>query len=146
MRVVAQCLLEHNGRLLLQEFWHEHDQYYFFRPPGGGIEPGEYAAAAMRREIEEELAAEVSEPELVHVLENIFEYGGKTHHEIVFLFRAAVLDERLTRVPEVKLIDNTFEFRAVWKSVAELLRDDVVLYPAGLRERLPQLYPEAISV
>lgn len=146
MRVVAQCLLEHNGRLLLQEFWHEHEHYYFFRPPGGGIEPGEYAADAMRREIQEELAAEVSEPELVHVLENIFEYDGDTRHEIVFLFRAAVLDEQLTRVPEVRLIDNTFEFRAVWIPIAKLLQGDVVLYPVGLRERLPQLYPEAAPV
>ncbi|MEZ4943356.1 MAG: NUDIX domain-containing protein [Saprospiraceae bacterium] len=146
MRVVAQCLLEHNGRLLLQEFWHEHEHYYFFRPPGGGIEPGEYATDAMRREIQEELAAEVSDPELVQVLENIFEYGGQTRHEIVFLFRAVVLDERLTRVPEIRFVDNTFEFRAVWKPIAELLRGDVVLYPAGLRERLPLLYPEAASV
>jgi len=146
MRVVAQCLLEHDGRILLQEFWHEHENYIFYRPPGGGIEAGEYAADAMRREIQEELAAEVSDPELVHVLENIFEYGGQTRHEIVFLFRATVLDERLIRVPEIKFIDNSFEFRAVWKSVAELLRGDVVLYPAGLRERLPLLYPEATPV
>ncbi|MCB0532163.1 MAG: NUDIX domain-containing protein [Lewinellaceae bacterium] len=147
MRVVAQCLLEHNSQLLLQEFWHEHDHYYFFRPPGGGIEPGEYAADAMLREIQEELAAEVSKPVLVDVLENIFEYDGQTRHEIVFLFRATVLDERLTSVPEIRFIDNSFEFRAVWIPVAQLLQgDDLVLYPVGLRERLPQLYPEALSV
>jgi ADP-ribose pyrophosphatase YjhB (NUDIX family) len=146
MRVVAQCLLEHNGRLLLQEFLHEHDHYTFYRPPGGGVEPGEYAADAMRREIQEELAAEISEPKLVQVLENIFDYGGKTRHEIIFLFRATVLDTRLTSVPEFRFLDNGSEFRAVWKSIAELLDDSLVLYPVGLRRHLPKLYPELRTV
>ena len=140
MRAVALCLLEHQDRLLLQEFWHEHENLYFFRPPGGGIEMGERASDAMLREIQEELNAEVSEPQFISVLENIFEYGGETKHEIVFLFRASVLDERLTSVPELKLFDNSYEFRAVWKTLDELIRGEVLLYPEGLREQLPEIF------
>jgi len=139
MRAVALCLLEHQGRLLLQEFWHEHDNYHFYRPPGGGIEHGERASDAVRREMREELNTEISEPELIDVLENIFEYGGEQKHEIVFLFWAEVLDDRITGVSELQLTDNTYNFRAVWKPLEELIREEVVLYPVGLRGILGEM-------
>ncbi len=145
MRAVALCLLEHQNRLLLQEFWHEHQNRYFYRPPGGGIELGERAFDAVRREMLEELNTEIEAPELVTVLENIFEYGGETKHEIVFLFRAQLSDERLTGTPVIQLMDNTYEFRAIWKSFDELIRGEVVLYPAGLREQLPEIFQIAQS-
>lgn len=143
MRAVALCLLEHQGRLLLQEFWHEHEQYHYYRPPGGGIEHGERAGDAVRREMREELNTEISEPELIDVLENIFEYGGEQKHEIVFLFRAELQDERITGVPELQLTDNTYNFRAVWKPLDELIRQEVVLYPVGLREQLGAIFQPA---
>lgn len=142
MRPTAFCLLEHNGRLLLQEFWHEHDHYHFYRPPGGGIEHGELARDAIRREMREELDVEIQEPELLTVLENIFDYGGETKHEIVFLFRATLHDERITGVPEVQILDNTFAFRAVWQPIEVLLREEVLLYPVALQKRLSEFFPE----
>lgn len=144
MRAVALCLLEHQNRLLLQEFWHEHDQQYFFRPPGGGIELGERSVDAVRREMREELGAEIFEPRLVRVLENIFEYGGETKHEIVFLFRARITDERILGAPEIQLIDNTYAFRAVWTPLEVLLREEVLLYPVDLRKALPDIFPVGV--
>lgn len=140
MRPVAFCLLEHDNRLLLQEFWHEHENYTFYRPPGGGIEHGERAAEAMRRELREELDARVSEPEFITVLENIFDYGGVTKHEIVFLYRATVLDARVTAATEVILTDELPQ-RAVWVPLQRLQADDFILYPSELKARLRELYP-----
>ncbi len=145
MRPVSFCLLENNGRLLLQEFWHEHDNYHFYRPPGGGIEPGERALEAMRRELREELDAEVSEPQFLTVLENIFDYGGETKHEIVFLFRASVLDEKVINAPEVELTD-TYSFRALWFPLESLVREDVILYPVEVRQRLAEFFPEYLAM
>jgi len=142
MRATAFCLLENNGRLLLQEFWHEHDHYHFFRPPGGGIEQGELALDAIRREMREELDVEIQEPELLTVLENIFEYGGETKHEIVFLFRATLNDERITGVPEVRILDNTIAFRAVWQPLEVIMQEGLLLYPVELRKRLGDSFPE----
>lgn len=140
MRPVAFCLLEHNDRLLLQEFWHEHDHYTFYRPPGGGIEHGERAADAMRRELQEELDARVSEPEFITVLENIFEYGGETRHEIVFLYRATVLDARVTAAEAVILTDEIPQ-RAVWVPMQRMQADDFILYPVELKARLCEFCP-----
>ena len=146
MRPTAFCLLEHNGRLLLQEFWHEHDHYHFYRPPGGGIEHGELARDAIRREMREEVNVDIQEPELLTVLENIFDYGGETKHEIVFLFRVELLDEWITTVPEVRILDNTFAFRAVWCPLDELTEGKVILYPVALQQRLREFFPEALNV
>ncbi len=140
MRPVAFCLLEHDNRLLLQEFWHEHENYTFYRPPGGGIEHGERAAEAMRRELREELDARVSEPEFITVLENIFDYGGVTKHEIVFLYRATMLDARVTTATEVILTDE-IPHRAVWVPLQQLQADDFILYPSELKARLREFYP-----
>lgn len=140
MRAVALCLLEHQGQLLLQEFWHEHDHYHFYRPPGGGIEHGERASDAVRREMREELNAEISDPELIDVLENLFEYGGEQKHEIVFLFRASITEERIISVPELQLTDNTYNFRAVWKPINALIQQEVVLYPVALRGMLGEFF------
>ena len=142
MRATAFCLLEHNGNLLLQEFWHEHDHYYFYRPPGGGIENGERAAEAMRRELHEELDVDIPDSQLLGVVENIFDYGGETKHEIVFLFRATVRDKRLTSVPELQIVDNTFTFRAVWHPLDALIRGEVRLYPEEVQQRLAEFFPE----
>lgn len=136
MRAVAFCLLEHKGRLLLQEFWHEHDHYYFYRPPGGGIEQGERAVEAMRRELMEELHIDVPEPEFITVLENIFEYGGETRHEIVFLYRAHAPEGPLTEAAEVEIHDNGFTFKAVWVQKEHLRSDNPVLYPVAVRQIL----------
>ena len=144
MRPVSFCLLENKGRLLLQEFWHEHDNYHFYRPPGGGIEHGERAIEAMRRELQEELDAEVSDPQFLTVLENIFDYGGETKHEIVFLFRAAVLDERAASAPVVELTDGDI-CRAVWISLEDLHNGAVTLYPQGLQKRLGEFFPGKLN-
>ncbi|MCK6692322.1 MAG: NUDIX domain-containing protein [Thermoanaerobaculia bacterium] len=146
MRPTAFCLLENNGRLLLQEFWHEHDHYHFYRPPGGGIEHGELAADAVRREMREELDLEITDPQLLTVLENIFDYGSEIKHEIVFLFRTELSDERFIHTPEVRMLDNSFAFRAVWHSIDELIDGKVVLYPLALQQRLREFFPESLSV
>lgn len=58
----------------------------FHRLIGGGIEFGETAEAALRREFAEELGVRLGSVELLEVVENIFEYEGRPGHEIVHVF------------------------------------------------------------
>lgn len=136
IRPIALGFYEHDGKILMQQYWHEHDERHFFRPPGGGIEHGEPAAVAMRREAHEELSAEISEPMLLAVFENLFEYGGEKKHEIVFLFRAQLLDAQLLAQDEFTMDDNGFAFRAVWLPRREILTGQHLIYPVRLREML----------
>ena len=57
--------------------------------PGGGIELGEQAADALRREMKEETGIDVTVGELIDVLEDFFHYdpSGRSYHALGFYYR-----------------------------------------------------------
>ncbi len=55
-------------------------------PIGGGIEFGEAAQEALKREMHEELRCDVSITNDPIICENIFEHHGVKGHEIIFAF------------------------------------------------------------
>lgn len=61
----------------------------FWTLPGGRVEPGEDAACTLVREMREELGQEVVCGDLVYVVENFFEDGGRQNHELGLYFSAA---------------------------------------------------------
>lgn len=68
------------------------DWYYL---PGGHIEYGETARAAIVREMGEELGVTVRVGEFLGGAENQFVQDGKEHHEINLIFSAALSDQPL---------------------------------------------------
>lgn len=141
IRPTALCLFEYRGRLLLQEFVNFVNGELFYRPFGGGLEFGERASAAIRREIMEELGAEISSPQLLDVLEDIHDLGEGRRHNIVFLYRAELLNERLLELPEFRMIDNQSEHRAVWQPLDDIMQGRIHLHPPELKERLGEFFP-----
>src|SRR4051812_16169957 len=71
-------LLDMAGRVLLIHFAMPRgdDIYTFWATPGGGIEPGESAMAAVKRELLEELGLGLALHGPVHTAVGIFEYDG----------------------------------------------------------------------
>ena len=68
VEVVAALMMDNEGRVLATQCApHKHGGGWEF--PGGKIEPGEAAAAAVAREIEEELSLRVEVGELLHTVE-----------------------------------------------------------------------------
>lgn len=102
----------------------------YFRVPGGGVEFGERAADALRRELREELAAELDGVELLGVLENLFTYAGRPGHEIVFVFRAALRDRTLYDRDDLVVLDEGSPVS--WEPLAALRDGAARLYPEGL--------------
>jgi ADP-ribose pyrophosphatase YjhB (NUDIX family) len=83
-------VIRHRDRLLVTSGIDAGNEYY--RCVGGGIELGERAEQAVRRELREELDVELSRAELLGVIENLFDFEGRPHHEIVFAFDCVVAD------------------------------------------------------
>ncbi|MFD6860398.1 NUDIX domain-containing protein [Rhodococcus sp. NPDC060090] len=104
----------------------------FHRAIGGGIEFGETAEAALRREFTEELGVTLGAIELLAVVESIFEYEGNPGHEIVHVF--AVESAEIDAIPlgaRLRVLDEGSPIR--WVPIGEANRP---FYPTGIAEML----------
>ena len=117
IRVLALALVRHprTGAHLMTEFVDPgRDGLVIHRPPGGGIEFGETAQEALRREMLEELAAEVEVGPRLAVLENLFTFNGVPGHEWVVVHAARLLDDRLLGEGPFRVLDAPTD-GAVWR-------------------------------
>lgn len=64
----------------------------YYRPLGGGVDLGESAESALRREFVEEVGFEIEIMDHLAILENIFTLDDRRGHEVVFVFEAAFKD------------------------------------------------------
>lgn len=107
----------------------------FLRAIGGGVEFGETAEDALRREFMEELGVRLDDVELLGVRENIFTYEGEPGHEIAFIF--AVESAELDAVAldaELHVLDEGSPVR--WVPIAEVRDGRRTLFPEGAPELL----------
>jgi ADP-ribose pyrophosphatase YjhB (NUDIX family) len=103
----------------------------FHRPLGGHVEFGEYARDTVHREFQEELGQTLTEIRLAGVLENIFQWGDATQHEIVFVFTAAFADPEAYEIGEQTILDDPDRSRVIWRPADAT---SPPLYPAGVAE------------
>jgi ADP-ribose pyrophosphatase YjhB (NUDIX family) len=78
----ASGIVIHRDHVLLVRI----EQYPFWFLPGGHVEIGELADAAMIREMGEETGMSVEIDRLVWVVENFFTLDGKRHQELGFFY------------------------------------------------------------
>ena len=138
IRPIAICLFRRGRRILVNEAYDSSKGDYFCRPLGGGVEFGEHSRDAVRREIREEVGAEVERLELVGVLENIFTYEGAPGHEVVFVYDAEFVDKSLYERDEIQGYETEIGagFVARWRTPEEINRGNVRLVPEKLTDLL----------
>ena len=105
--------------------------------PGGGVEFGERAEDAARRELLEETGIVAKELQLLSIFENIFEHDGETGHEICFAFAADAIGT-LAAMQEVVegQESNGAPMVLRWVSAAEVLQRRRVTWPGAIPELL----------
>lgn len=138
IRPLAICLFRHNDCILVAEGYDPVKKESFYRPLGGGIEFGEHSEQTIRREILEEIGAEVCDLKYLGTLENIFVFNGTPGHEIVQVYNGSLRDTRLYEQTVIvgQEVDINGSFRAVWKRIDEFGEGKSILYPTGLLEIL----------
>lgn len=94
IRNLAVGLPVKDGHVLMSEMTDRAKGEVFHRAVGGGIEFGERAEEALRREFREELDVGIERAELLAVVENLFTFEGRPGHEVVHVFgvESAALD------------------------------------------------------
>lgn len=76
--------------------------------------------------------AEIVEPRLITVVENIFEYEAQPHHEIVFVFETGFADRALYDRAEFLIAEGALRTTASWHALRDLASGKAPLYPEGL--------------
>ncbi|MBM3152021.1 MAG: NUDIX hydrolase [Chloroflexi bacterium] len=138
VRPIAICVFRHGGRILAGEGFDRNKGALFYRPLGGTIEFGERSEDTVRRELHEEIGAEVTDLRLLATLENIFEYEGQPGHEIVQVYDGRFVDESLYERESIQGYEVNIDepFKAVWKRLEDFGPGKPPLYPDGLLEWL----------
>jgi 8-oxo-dGTP pyrophosphatase MutT (NUDIX family) len=138
IRPLAICAFQRNNHILVAEGHDPVKNQQFYRPLGGGIEFGERSEDTIRRELKEEIDADVAELYYVGTLENIFTFNGIPGHEIVMVYDGTLIESRLYEQTLIvgKEVDIDQAFNIVWKSLAEFESGASILYPTGLVELL----------
>jgi len=137
IRPVALVLFRRDdGAILVAPGYDRFKQQAFYRPLGGEIEFGELAIDAGRREIREELAAEVGDMKLLGIFENIFEYLGHRGHELVWVYEATFDDASFTQRDVVYAHEGDASFEVHWVKLQRFTEGEAPLYPDGLLEVL----------
>ena len=131
IRPLALAVFRDGPRILVEDnaAWDRRD--WFYRPPGGGVEFGERAIDAVRREMREEFEAEIRDVRQLGTLENIFDYHGRPGHEIVLAFEARFADSSYYETDRIVGTEGGgTRIEAIWIDISQPL--DRPLYPVGL--------------
>jgi 8-oxo-dGTP pyrophosphatase MutT (NUDIX family) len=136
IRPIAICVIPRGDEILVFEARDETRDLTFYRPLGGGIEFGERSDDAVRRELQEEIGAELDELRLLTVFENRFEFEGKASHEIVFVYEGSLADPGLYDRETFVVTEETGTLPGYWRRLADFDMASSPLYPDGLLEFL----------
>jgi len=132
IRPIAICLFRRGDRILVHEGVDIVNGVQFARPLGGGIDFGEHSRDAVIREIREELGVAVTDVQAVGIVESIYVYEGEPGHEIVFVYDAQFVDQRLYDRASLTVTEGERVFEATWRSLDELRGHPIKLVPEGL--------------
>jgi 8-oxo-dGTP pyrophosphatase MutT (NUDIX family) len=134
--VIAVIQRPSDGALLAFYGEDPSDGRRFYRPLGGGIDFGESSIDAVRRELQEEIGAEVDPVRLMGVVENIFTNREQIGHEIVFIWECHLLDERFYAHEEIVIDENGVSEVAHWVHPRQLAAQGIHFYPEELTNYL----------
>ena len=145
IRVIAIAVISRpsDGALLVYDGYDSVKRELYHRPLGGGIEFGETAEAAVRRELHEEMGVQLEDVALLGFLENLFTCDGRPGHQIVAVFSARLADPSLYARDEIPFVDNGVAGTARWLTRASFRSEQsprgAPLYPDGLTSLLDRV-------
>jgi ADP-ribose pyrophosphatase YjhB (NUDIX family) len=120
IRLIAAAVIRAGDRLLV---WDDRDPAtgeVVAVPLAGGVEFGETGEAAIRRELLEEIGAEVASASFLGTLEDIFAWGGRERHEVFLVYDVRLADRGLYEREQLEVVeDDGASYPARWRPLSD---------------------------
>jgi ADP-ribose pyrophosphatase YjhB (NUDIX family) len=130
-------LAKHKTRLLVCEVLNDEGILKGWCPLGGGIEFGEAAESALKREFLEELGCNVQIIGDPMVWENIFKHHGIQGHEIIFAFPIRFDDAQIYAKNRFQIFEARGSSHWVeWIEIERFKTGEFSLFPPALLEKI----------
>ncbi|MDM9380852.1 NUDIX domain-containing protein [Chlorogloeopsis sp. ULAP01] len=131
IRVKVFGLIRDENRIFVSEDYDSVKQQKYYRALGGSIEFGETSCAALEREFQEEIQAELKNIRYRGCLENLFTLEGKPGHEIVQVYECEFINPKFYQLQELVFVEPTHnsQHKALWIDIARVKSGELRLGP-----------------
>lgn len=129
IRVLALGLIRDGERLFLSQGYDSVKQQTFYRALGGGVEFGETSYAALQREFQEEIRAELTNIRYLGCLENLFVYNAQPGHEIIQLYQCDFADPTFYQLEQLVVTEGHSQETALWVEINHFTSGKLRLVP-----------------
>jgi 8-oxo-dGTP pyrophosphatase MutT (NUDIX family) len=136
IRVLALGLIRNGDRIFISEGYDPVKQQTFYRAMGGGVDFGETSLAALQREFQEEIQAELKNIRYLNCLENIFTYNGQPGHEIIQLYECDFVDPKFYQLEKLVFAEGERQKTALWVDISRFKSGELRLVPEQFFEYL----------
>ncbi len=136
IRVLALGLIRDCDRIFISEGYDPTKEQTFYRVMGGGVDFGETSLAALKREFQEEIQAELTNIRYLGCLENIFTFNGQPGHEIIQLYECDFVDPQFYQLEKLVFAEGERQKTALWVDINRFKSGELKLVPEQFFEYL----------
>ncbi|MBD2525323.1 MULTISPECIES: NUDIX hydrolase [unclassified Nostoc] len=137
IRVIALGLIRDGERIFVSEGYDPVKQETFYRALGGGVDFGETSHAALEREFQEEIQADLRNIKYLGCIENLFTFNGRQGHEIIQLYQCDFVDSKFYQLESLIFSESQHhKHRALWIDISRFESGELRLVPEVFFEYL----------
>ncbi|QHG16642.1 NUDIX hydrolase [Nostoc sp. ATCC 53789] len=137
IRVIALGLIRDGERIFVSEGYDPVKQETFYRALGGGVDFGEASHAALKREFQEEIQADLTNIKYLGCIENLFTFNGRQGHEIIQLYQCDFVDSKFYQLESLIFSESQHhKHKALWIDISRFKSGELRLVPEVFFEYL----------
>jgi 8-oxo-dGTP pyrophosphatase MutT (NUDIX family) len=130
IRVLVLGLIRDGERIFVSEGYDPIKQETYYRALGGGVDFGETSRAALEREFQEEIQADLTNIRYLGCIENLFTFSGRQGHEIIQLYQCDFAESKFYQLESLIFYESeTHKHRALWLDISRFESGELRLVP-----------------